>query len=67
MPTNISQPQKGIRVSKAQISAIRGIYIPQNIKLSLTNNRKFGKLRNNHYLCPNKSQNQLLTIKNTSL
>lgn len=43
MPTNISQPQKGIRVSKAQICAIRSIYVPLNIKLLLTNNRKFGK------------------------
>ena len=42
MPTNMSQPQKDIRVSKAQISAIRGIYIPQKIKLSLTKDRKFG-------------------------
>ncbi len=44
MPTNISQPQKGIRVSKAQICAIRSIYVPINIKKSLTNEGKVGKL-----------------------
>jgi hypothetical protein len=65
MPTNISQPQKGIRVSKAQICAIRSIYVPINIKKSLTNNRKFGKLRNNHYLCPSISGNRNKPLNNS--